>query len=189
MKALKDIWIVVDYYGDKFVFDDKADAVHAYNRWTDNGNWEHADEVSAPAHYKLCEAEAPQELQRGTMVSVADVLPSYMSHFQSGFKAVVESSYVRWFGGSNYNDYSLLMLDEDGVVVGSTAWYGGELLTPLPIDIEVGIAILDKAKEDHRRNDDPLTDEHYSQIAKDVVEMEALRAKFTAVQRELKEGL
>jgi len=68
-------------------------------------------------------------------------MPSFMSHFESGFEAIVEYSYAQKFGGDDVKSYSLCQL-KDGRIVNKIAWYDEEQLTLLDKDTEKGFALL-----------------------------------------------
>ena len=64
-----------------------------------------------------------QKFPPGARVKIADDLGPYMAHFISGVEAVVDHTYAHAYGGSNVDDYSLLI---DG---SPHAWYHEHQLT------------------------------------------------------------
>ena len=90
-----------------------------------------------------------QKFPRGCKVRVGDDLGEFMSHFPSGFDAIVEFSYAQKFRGNNVDSYSLIVL-EDGVPVNSIAWYYENQLTLIDSDTEAGKAIIDKWEDNQR---------------------------------------
>lgn len=94
--------------------------------------------------YVKNEKAKTQKFPRGCTVKVDDTMPSFMSHFDAGFTAVVEYSYAQEFGGDDFNRYSLIKLDDTGSHVSSTAWYYAEQLTMVDADTDKGKAIIEK---------------------------------------------
>ena len=55
-----------------------------------------------------------------------------MSHFDSGFDAIVDGTYSQEYGGTNIENYSLFKI-ENGVIVNCISWYKESQLTLLEI--------------------------------------------------------
>lgn len=88
-----------------------------------------------------------QKFPRGARVKVADEMPSYMSHFDKGFEAIVQYTYGQKFGGFNTNQYSLIYETKDGYF--SVAWYEEDQLTLISDDTEQGMKIIEAHHKQH----------------------------------------
>ena len=64
-------------------------------------------------------------------VKVDKVKTPEMSHFDSGFDAIIEGSYSQLYGGRNTSAYSVYKL-KDGKIVNKIAWFEEEQLSLLP---------------------------------------------------------
>jgi hypothetical protein len=65
-----------------------------------------------------------QKFQRGDVVTIANEMPSFMSHFRCGCNAVVLGTYNDFYGKSKIDRYALhLEPDEDGHGGGHSSWY------------------------------------------------------------------
>jgi hypothetical protein len=53
-----------------------------------------------------------------------------MSHFDTGFDAIIEGSYAQLYGGGDTKSYSVYKLHE-GVIVNNVAWYEEHQITAL----------------------------------------------------------
>lgn len=74
-----------------------------------------------------------QKFRRFTKVHVCKKMPSYMSHFESDFDAIVEGTYSQLYGGTDIKSYSLYQLSNDGKkIVNNISWYEENQLTELP---------------------------------------------------------
>lgn len=65
-----------------------------------------------------------------SFVRVADKLPLNMSHFDSGFDAIVTGTYSQRYGGNDVKSYSLCKID-NGEVVNAISWYQEDQLSLL----------------------------------------------------------
>ena len=73
-----------------------------------------------------------QKFRKFTMVRVSEEMPSYMSHFDCGFDAIVDGTYSQLYGGGDVKSYSLYVLSKDRKeIVNSVSWYEEDQLTEL----------------------------------------------------------
>ena len=72
-----------------------------------------------------------QKFPRGARVKVTDEMPSYMSHFECGFEAIVEYTHGQKYDSSDIKNYSLIQLNENGEPINSISWYEEGQLTLL----------------------------------------------------------
>ena len=63
-------------------------------------------------------------------VSVCDEMPPHMSHFESGFDAIVCGTYSQIYGGDDIDSYSLYVI-RDKKIVNCISWYKENQLTLL----------------------------------------------------------
>ena len=84
------------------------------------------------------------KFQRGSKVAVCKEMPSYMSHFESGFNAIVEYTYAQKYGGDDINSYSLIQLDENDNPINSISWYEENQLTLISDHIAKGKEIIER---------------------------------------------
>ena len=84
-----------------------------------------------------------QKFKRGSKVHICKDMPKNMSHFKSGFDAIVEYSYAQKYGTDDIKKYAVIELSEFGQPIGSNAWYHKDLLTLLDNNIEVGKKIIE----------------------------------------------
>ena len=82
------------------------------------------------------------KFKRGSLIKVCDEMPPHMSHFESGFKGIVEYTYGQKYGGDNVNDYSLIVLNDEYEPINSISWYKEDQLELLSDDVEIGILII-----------------------------------------------
>ena len=66
-----------------------------------------------------------------------------MSHFKSGFNAIVEYTYAQKYGGDDINSYSLIVLDENNSPINSISWYEEGQLTLISDDVVKGKEIIE----------------------------------------------
>ena len=71
-----------------------------------------------------------QKFRKLTFVKVADKLPSYMSHFDSGFIGIVDGTYSQLYHGPDIKNYCVYKI-ENNKVVNKIAWYDESHLTAL----------------------------------------------------------
>lgn len=71
-----------------------------------------------------------QKFSKLSFVRVCDEMPESMSHFDSGFNAVVCGTYSQEYGGTDVGSYSLYMI-KDGSIVNRVSWYHEDQLTLL----------------------------------------------------------
>ena len=83
-----------------------------------------------------------QKFKRGSKVHVCKDMPSYMSHFESDFDAIVKYTYAQKYGGSNVDSYALAVLNAAGVVVNYISWYEENQLTLISDDTEAGLKLI-----------------------------------------------
>ena len=88
-----------------------------------------------------------QKFPKGSRVKVADEMPWYMTHFPSGFEAIVEYSYAQKYGTDNVRDYSLIVLS-DGRPINSIAWYKDFQLTLLDSNIDANLKLIERYREE-----------------------------------------
>lgn len=69
-----------------------------------------------------------QKFPRLSFVRVSKKMPRCMSHFPSGFLAIVEGTYSQLYGGRDIKKYSLYMIQK-GKVTDEIAWYEEGQLT------------------------------------------------------------
>ena len=69
-----------------------------------------------------------QKFRKLSFVKVCDEMPQSMSHFDSGFDAVIEGTYSQIYGGKDIYNYSLFKIEDDKIV-DSISWYEEEQLT------------------------------------------------------------
>jgi hypothetical protein len=72
-----------------------------------------------------------QKFGKLSFVRVCDEMPSSMSHFPSGFDAIVDGTYSQLYGGTNVDSYALYQI-RDGRIVNRISWYHEDQLTLLP---------------------------------------------------------
>lgn len=89
-----------------------------------------------------------QKFPRGSRVKVCDEMPPWMTHFPSGFEAIVEYSYAQKYGGDDVTDYSLIQLSNENQPINGIAWYKSDQLTLLDDNIENGLKIIDIWKKE-----------------------------------------
>ena len=92
-----------------------------------------------------------QKYPRGSRVQVDDIMPACMSHFDSGFEAIVEYTYAQKFWGDDFSQYSLIKLNKNGVPVNGIAWYHESQLNLLSDDLETGIMVIDQYQSGARK--------------------------------------
>ena len=102
---------------------------------------EYVEEVKRLFALPPRENQPGQKFSRGARVKVCRIMPSYMSHFQSGFEAIVEYTYAQKYGGTDVKSYSLIML-KNNVPVNAIAWYEENQLTLISNDIKDGLKII-----------------------------------------------
>ena len=73
-----------------------------------------------------------QKFRKLSRVRVCDEMPDHMSHFDSGFEAIVEGTYSQLYGGGNIRDYSLYKIDSEGKICNNISWYVESQLTETP---------------------------------------------------------
>jgi hypothetical protein len=72
-----------------------------------------------------------QKFASGTFVRLADKFPNYMSHFPgAGSFALVNYTYAHAYGGSDTDNYSLLVKRKSGEWH-SSSWYEEELMVEI----------------------------------------------------------
>ena len=81
---------------------------------------------------------------RGSKVAVCKEMPRYMSHFRSGFNAIVEYTYAQKYGGYDIDSYSLIVLNDNDEPINSIAWYEENQLTLISDDVNKGKEIIEK---------------------------------------------
>lgn len=84
-----------------------------------------------------------QKFFRGHRVHITANLPKSMSHFTGDVDAIVDGSYSDQYGGSNVDDYSLLLLTKRPYRV---SWYHEHQLTLVNSDRDAGERLLQKYK-------------------------------------------
>lgn len=86
----------------------------------------------------------PQLFQIGTIVRIAEDLGTSMQHFiGKGKEAVVEYTYGQEYGGGDFKNYSLILLDENSIPYNSCAWYREDQLTLVDDNIEAGLLLIE----------------------------------------------
>ena len=81
---------------------------------------------------------------RGTKISVCKEMPTSMSHFESGFNAIVEYTYAQKYGGDDIDNYSLIVLNDKDEPINSISWYNENQLTLISDDVSKGKEIIEK---------------------------------------------
>jgi hypothetical protein len=71
-----------------------------------------------------------QKFRAFSFVHVQKEMPKHMSHFESGFDAIVEYTYRQQYGYGDYKSYSVYVL-KDGKIVNTIAWYDESQLTQI----------------------------------------------------------
>jgi hypothetical protein len=71
-----------------------------------------------------------QKFRKLTLVHVCKDMPSYQSHFESDFDAIVCGTYSQIYGGDDIDSYSLYKI-KDGKIVNHISWYEENQLTEL----------------------------------------------------------
>ena len=84
------------------------------------------------------------KFKRGSKVAVCKEMPSYMSHFENGFNAIVEYTYAQKYGGDDIDSYSLIVLDDNNEPINSISWYEENQLTLISDDLAKGKEIIEK---------------------------------------------
>jgi hypothetical protein len=69
-----------------------------------------------------------QKFKKLSFVRVCDVMPRYMSHFESGFDAIVKGTCSQLHGDTDIDNYSLYKIVNDKIV-DCMAWYEENQLT------------------------------------------------------------
>jgi hypothetical protein len=107
-------------------------------------NYEEYKAKAMALYNKPVGANLPTQLfDTGQIVKVAEDLGEDMAHFQGrGCIAVIEYTYGQKYGGSNVDNYSLLILNEDLTPKGLSAWYLEHQLTLVDEDCGLGLLIL-----------------------------------------------
>ena len=59
-------------------------------------------------------------------------MPPMMSHFDSGFEAIIDGTYSQIYGGDNIDSYSLFKI-ENGKIVNHISWYKENQLSLLEV--------------------------------------------------------
>jgi len=72
-----------------------------------------------------------QKFSKLSFVHVTENLPHQMSHFPSGFDAIIDGTYSQLCGGNNIDDYCIYQIESDNIV-NHIAWYHEDQLTLLP---------------------------------------------------------
>jgi hypothetical protein len=72
-----------------------------------------------------------QKFGKLSFVHVTKDMPTWMSHFDSDFDAIVEGTYSQMYGGKDVDSYSLFKI-ENGKIVNCISWYHEPQLTLLP---------------------------------------------------------
>ena len=81
---------------------------------------------------------------RGSKVAVCKEMPESMSHFESGFNAIVEYTYAQKYGGDDIDSYSLIVLNDNDEPINSISWYHENQLTLISDDVIKGKEIIEK---------------------------------------------
>ena len=89
-----------------------------------------------------------QKFKRGSKVHVCKDLGPMMRHFTNDFDAIVQYTYAQKFGGSDIENYALVVLDGAGEPINEEAWYWEDQLTLLSDDIEAGLKIIEISEGD-----------------------------------------
>lgn len=104
-----------------------------------------------------------QKFKHGDVVKIADEMPAWMSHFESGQEVCILSSYRDQFGGDNVNDYTVMFLD--GSIC---SWYPESLLTFVRHDPELVKTIkAQRAEYEARVSQLDWIFEHGEEVLKD----------------------
>lgn len=75
---------------------------------------------------------AKQKFPKFSFVKVSKNMPSYMSHFESGFIGIVEGTYRQLYGGSDIKNYALYVLNKKRTkIINQISWYEEDQLTML----------------------------------------------------------
>jgi hypothetical protein len=69
-----------------------------------------------------------QKFKKLSFVRVSDAMPGYMSHFESGFDAIVKGTSSQLFGDTDIDNYSLYKI-VNGKIVDCISWYEEYQLT------------------------------------------------------------
>jgi len=94
-------------------------------------------------------AELPmQKFKRGSRVRICEKLLG-RGHFPSDLDAIVEYTYAQRYWGDDVDNYSLLVLDNNGCPMGSNSWYFEADLTLLSDDINAGLKIIERYQNDN----------------------------------------
>ena len=72
------------------------------------------------------------------------VIGSLLEHKESGQKALLEYSYAAAFGGNDYNDLSVIWLDENGKLEYSSAWHSKRSFNIIESDIKTNMKKIRK---------------------------------------------
>ncbi len=94
-----------------------------------------------------------QKFKRGCKVRIDKEMPGHMSHFTSDCDAIVEYTYAQKFPEFDPNDvenYSLILLNQDGVPIGSSAWYHEHQLTLINDSVGDGFKIIETFEMEER---------------------------------------
>jgi len=92
-----------------------------------------------------------QKFHRGARVKVCDEMPPDMSHFPSGFEAIVNYTYGQKFWGDDANSYCLIVLNDKREPINEIAWYCENQLTLVDDDIKTGLEIIKKWNKKRNR--------------------------------------
>ena len=85
-----------------------------------------------------------QKFPRGSKVAVCKEMPSCVSHFESGFNAIVQYTYAQKYGGDDINSYSLIKLDENDNPINNISWYTENQLSLISDDLVKGKDIIER---------------------------------------------
>ena len=78
-----------------------------------------------------------QKYLPGYRVFINDLSENFSkSHFPHSIEAIVMGTYSQLYGGVNVRDYQLFLLDSQGLVRGTSAWYNEEDLNYVDNNIE-----------------------------------------------------
>lgn len=81
-----------------------------------------------------------QKFKRGNLVHIADQLPAYMSHFESGVDVIISASYAEQYGGEDTQNYTVIFPETGNQI----SWYPEQSMTLVG---EGGEHLIEQAQE------------------------------------------
>jgi hypothetical protein len=93
-----------------------------------------------------------QKFRRGTIVKRYANENSWYEYEKKEFEFVIDYSYSERYGGGNFSDYSVIVLDENRNPINSISWVKENELILVDGDISAGLDIIDDYYQNIRSN-------------------------------------